>query len=749
MKQAVTVIFIFLAFSGFGQKDSLVIPQGKNLKVGLVLSGGGAKGLAHIGVLKEIEKAGIKIDYIGGTSMGAIVGGLYASGYNAAQLDSLFTTVNFERLIQDELPRSSQSFYEKKNSEKYAITLPFDGFKISFPSALSKGQNLYNLFTKLTQPVKKVNDFSKLPIPFFCVATDAEKGTPVILDSGYLPQAITASGALPSLFSPVLVDGRVLIDGGVTNNYPVEELRRRGANFIIGVDVQDSLRTREDLKSAPEMLIQINNYRTIQAMPQKIKLTNIYIRPDIDNYTVVDFDRGTDIIKGGEEKAKSFLQELKQVAAAQNGDYVKPPLDNKLGDSLYIKSVSITGNTYYTRSYILGKLKINTPTGLTYKQFFDGINNLAATNNFQRINHRLEKYANGQYHLYLEVTESKITTYIRAGIHYDDLYKSAVLGNITKKRLLFKNDVASLDLALGDNIRYELDYYSDNGFYISFGLKSSFETFNKGVDARFVEQLAEVPLPDFNSLDIRYTDFTNQLYIRTLFEKRFSLDLGIEHKLLALETKSIRREPDEDPKFYFENSNYWSTYGKLRLDSFDDKYFPTEGFYFNGDFHLYLFSSDYNNNFNSFSVGRATFKYATHFSPKLSMLAGVEGGFKIGGEATNAFDFYLGGWGNNFPNNIVPFYGYDFFSTTGDGLVKSNLSFDYRFLGKSHVNVGANIANLGTELFSSGNWFSSPNYSGYFVGYGLETFLGPLQTQVSYSPDTSEVFWNFSLGFWF
>ncbi|MGB3776163.1 MAG: patatin-like phospholipase family protein, partial [Leeuwenhoekiella sp.] len=144
----VVVFFILLTYWSFqAQRDKLVIPKNEDLKIGLVLSGGGAKGLAHIGVLKEIEKAGIKIDYIGGTSMGAIIGALYASGYNAEQLDSLFTAVNFSQLIQDALPRSSRSFYEREDIEKYAVTLPFNNFKISLPSAISKGQNIYNLFT--------------------------------------------------------------------------------------------------------------------------------------------------------------------------------------------------------------------------------------------------------------------------------------------------------------------------------------------------------------------------------------------------------------------------------------------------------------------------------------------------------------------------------------------------------------------------------------------------------------------------
>ena len=174
-------------------------PGNKDLKVGLVLSGGGAKGLAHIGALKVIEDAGVRIDYIGGTSMGAIIGALYASGYSARQLDSIFNDLEFEKLIQDDIPRRAKTFYEKDEAEKYAITLPFEKFQVAFPSGISKGQNVYNLLSRLTDHVSEVEDFSKLPIPFFCVATNIETGEEVVLEKGYLPRAITASGALPSL----------------------------------------------------------------------------------------------------------------------------------------------------------------------------------------------------------------------------------------------------------------------------------------------------------------------------------------------------------------------------------------------------------------------------------------------------------------------------------------------------------------------------------------------------------------------
>src|SRR6056297_705489 len=152
-----------------------------NKKIGLVLSGGGAKGLAHIGALKVIEEAGVEIDYIGGTSMGAIVGALYAAGYSASELDSIFRATDFVNLIQDNLPRNAKTFYEKEDSERYALTLPFDNFKVSVPTAFSGGQNIYNELVRLLYHVKDVEDFSKLPIPFVCIATDIESGEEVVL----------------------------------------------------------------------------------------------------------------------------------------------------------------------------------------------------------------------------------------------------------------------------------------------------------------------------------------------------------------------------------------------------------------------------------------------------------------------------------------------------------------------------------------------------------------------------------------
>ncbi|MDV7391450.1 patatin-like phospholipase family protein, partial [Arthrospira platensis SPKY1] len=162
-------------------------------KIGVVLSGGGAKGLAHIGVLKVLEENNVQIDFIGGTSMGAIVGGLYASGYSANQLDSIFRSLDYDAIVRDFVPRDSKNFYEKTNDERYALTLPFKNYKLGVPVSFSKGLYNFNTLSQLTYHVRGVSDFSELPIPFVCIATDIENGEQVTLTNGSLAMAMFAS----------------------------------------------------------------------------------------------------------------------------------------------------------------------------------------------------------------------------------------------------------------------------------------------------------------------------------------------------------------------------------------------------------------------------------------------------------------------------------------------------------------------------------------------------------------------------
>ncbi|BAO54561.1 patatin-like phospholipase family protein [Nonlabens marinus] len=722
-------------------KDSLLHYDGSQ-KIGLVLSGGGAKGLAHIGTLKVIDSLGIKIDYIAGTSMGAIVGSLYASGYTGQQIDSIFKVTNFNNIISDEIPRSAKTFYERRENERYAVTLPFEDFKIKLPNSLSKGQNVYNLLSQVLSHVNDVNDFTKLPIPFFCLATDIETGQEVVLDSGYLPRAVNASGALPSLFAPVQIDNRMLIDGGVTDNYPIEKLRAKGMDIIIGVDVQDDFKSLDELTDAFSILTQINNFRTINDMKLKAPKTDIYIQPNIKNFTVISFDQGTAIVEKGRVAALAQIGLLNQLS---NAAYQKPKLKTVSNDRLYLSNININGNERYTRSYVIGKFKLTTPGFTTYENIKNGVNNLQATNNFTKINYELIPHEEG---LELDVTveESTVRNYLRLSLHYDELLRSAALVNLTRKNVLFNNDVVSADFILGDNLRYVADYYIDKGNYWSIGLHSEFTQFEKDIPTSFINSVTGTLPVGVNSVEINYYDWTQQFYLQTRLDKGFNVIAGAELKSLDIFTNTLVTGSVTDNRTDFENSTTGSIYGKALYDTYDNNFFPSSGWKVDADFHLYLYNDVLQEDFSEYSIAQLQVGYARAFG-KFSLRAEGHVGISIGNPETSSLDFVLGGYGARRINNLIPFYGYDFISLSGNTMMRSLFELDYEIFRKNHVVLSANFANLDDDLFEQDDWYSKARYSGFAVGYGVETFLGPLELKYSFSPQQDDGEFFVRLGF--
>jgi NTE family protein len=717
---------------GFGQELS-------RPKIGLVLSGGGAKGLAHIGVLKVIDSLGIKVDYISGTSMGAVVGGLYASGYSAHQLDSIFSAIDVDALLQDYTPRESKSFYEKRNDEIYALALPFNNFKLGLPSGLSKGLYNFNLISRLTKHVSHVRDFDELPIPFLCIATDLETGEQILLDSGVLAQSIIASGAIPTLYNPVEINGKLHIDGGVVNNYPVEELKNRGVDFIIGVDVQDGLKNREQLKDVTSVLSQLNNFSMIEKMEGKRRMTNIYIKPDTKGFSVVSFDNGQEIIKKGTEKAIEFTNQLLTLSSK---DKRQNNVVNQK-DSIYISDITFNKLDNFTRAYILGKLKIKKNTVINHEQLEKGISLINGTQNFSTIMYSFEKIQNGEQ-LNLQLKENKNNTFLKFGLHYDDLYKSGVLLNYTHKKIITKNDVISLDVILGDNFRYNFDYYIDNGFYWSFGFNSKLNSFNKNILTDF-ENGAVFSDLGVNSVNVDFTDLSNQAYVQTIFAQKFSVGAGLEFKYLNIASQTLQNTTP-----IFDKSDYLSAFGYIKYDSFNQKYFPKKGWTFFGELKSFLYSSNYTNQFERFSIAKAEAGIVFEPIKKLTIRSQTEVGFAVGRRTISFFDFVLGGYGFVPANNFKPFFGYDFLSIAGDSYVKQTAIVDYEVYKKHHINFTGNFANVGNRIFEHlEGWLKKPKYTGYAIGYGMESIIGPLEIKHSWSPETGNHFTWFSVGFWF
>ncbi len=733
MKKHLLFLCLFMVIQvGFGQELS-------RPKIGLVLSGGGAKGLAHIGVLKVIDSLGIKVDYISGTSMGAVVGGLYASGYSAHQLDSIFSAIDVDALLQDYTPRESKSFYEKRNDEIYALALPFNNFKLGLPSGLSKGLYNFNLISRLTKHVSHVRDFDELPIPFLCIATDLETGEQILLDSGVLAQSIIASGAIPTLYNPVEINGKLHIDGGVVNNYPVEELKNRGVDFIIGVDVQDGLKNREQLKDVTSVLSQLNNFSMIEKMEGKRRMTNIYIKPDTKGFSVVSFDNGQEIIKKGTEKAIEFTNQLLTLSSK---DKRQNNVVNQK-DSIYISDITFNKLDNFTRAYILGKLKIKNNTVINHEQLEKGISLINGTQNFSTIMYSFEKIQNGEQ-LNLQLKENKNNTFLKFGLHYDDLYKSGVLLNYTHKKIITKNDVISLDVILGDNFRYNFDYYIDNGFYWSFGFNSKLNSFNKNILTDF-ENGAVFSDLGVNSVNVDFTDLSNQAYVQTIFAQKFSVGAGLEFKYLNIASQTLQNTTP-----IFDKSDYLSAFGYIKYDSFNQKYFPKKGWTFFGELKSFLYSSNYTNQFERFSIAKAEAGIVFEPIKKLTIRSQTEVGFAVGRRTISFFDFVLGGYGFVPANNFKPFFGYDFLSIAGDSYVKQTAIVDYEVYKKHHINFTGNFANVGNRIFEHlEGWLKKPKYTGYAIGYGMESIIGPLEIKHSWSPETGNHFTWFSVGFWF
>ena len=723
-----TFAFLLLPFNSIAQETP------KKPKIGLVLSGGGAKGLAHIGVLKVIDSLGIKIDYIGGTSMGAIIGGLYASGYTGKQLDSIFKTLNIDDLVQDNIPRKSKVLINKRNDDIYALVLPFKNLKLETPNALSKGAYNFNFLSEISYHVRNTRDFKKLPIPFFCMATDIETGEQIVLDKGIFPQALVASSSIPSIFYPIEIEGRLLVDGGVTNNYPVEKLRELGAKFIIGVDLQEELKTRKELQGMTTIFGQISNFNTQAQMESKRKLTDIYIKPEIKGFNVLSFENGKKIIENGENATKIFLPEL---VVFENKNYKKPEL-TPVKDSIYIGNIGFTELKNYTRAYVLGKLRFKPNTKISFQDFQNGIQNLNNTQNFSSV-----KYQFNEKDVFISLRENRVNTFLKFALHYDELYKSGALINITHKKLLSKNDMVSMDIVLGDNFRYDFNYLIDNGYYFSFGVSSNLNKFNKNVNNVFGIQ--KFLNNNFEKINLDYSSLTNKVFIQTVFLRKYNIGGGLEFQNLTLKSDNL---PQSNKTI--ENSNYLSFFGYLNHDTFDNKFFPKKGWYFKSNFNYYFDSSNYTNEFTKFSIAKADMAIAFSPAKHASVILQNEGGFKVGYSSLPYFDFVLGGYGFKDTNNIRSFYGYDFLGISGNSYVKASATFDYEFYKKNHVNFTYNASIVGNFIFNSTKtWLNKPSFTGFGLGYGLETLIGPVEIKYTWSPETHfSAFW-FNLGFVF
>lgn len=728
--------FQFFVFKFFVFGLFLLHAQENRPKVGVVLSGGGAKGYAHIGALKVIEEAGIKIDFIGGTSIGAIVGGLYASGYSADELEEIMYSLDLNSLILNDKSRRELPLFDKTYREKYLLELPFDDFKLGFPNALSSGQGTVDELTYLFRHVHDIENFNELDIPFVCIATKLSTGEAVVFHEGFLPQIVMASGAYPTLLEPVSIKGELYVDGGVRNNYPVQEVLDLGADYIIGIDLQEGLMEDAQLNSATKVIEQLITYNIAEKSAEQSKLVNLSILPNLKGYSVTSFDYKKEIIQAGTLAAENVLDQLKDIAKAQG----HPKIENRQKSNkefMLFTELKINGLKTINESYIKGKLGIFPPQVANFKTIRDGVKTLFSSGNFNNIYYRIRNNDAGHKTLSIYLQENPSQQSIKFGLHYDDLFKTGLLLNYTNRHVLLKNSTLSADFVLGDFPRYEINYFIDNGIFPSIGINSSYKRFKADTSVNnFSDEFPDI------LLNYSFNEVINRIYLQSTLYEKYAIGAGFEHQYLNISTNNL---PKNNPYQELESSYFFAPYAYFKADNLDNPNFPRKGIKFDGKFK-YLLNSNAEN-FTEISMISASMQFNHSLNQWLSLQAFGEFGTFFGNYPSLSQKFVLGGFVEQDFMHYNRFYGLPFFYAAGDNLMAMGGKLQGKILKNHYLSAFVNIANLEDNFDDLKPW--DYTYSGFGFGYGYDSPLGPIIGLWTYSPNTKSGLFNVSLGFWF
>ncbi len=432
--------------------------QKERPKIGVVLSGGGAKGIAHIGILKALEEEGLRPDYIAGTSMGSIIGGLYSLGYSADQLDTIVRSVNWDLVLSNSIPFEYIAYEEKEYYNRYLFEFPFVNGKVRLPSGMIEGQILGEVLSRYTWPSKRYTSFDEFPIPFRCIATDVSTGKPIIFKDGSLAKALRASMAIPTAFTAVDLDSTLAVDGGVVDNFPVEELYKMGANYVIGVAVSEGFKPAHEINNMAEILMQVAMIPSSEKIAIQKKMCNIYIAPDMQGYNTGSFSNYKEILELGYKTGEEYRSVFRHVADSI-GRNPKPftPI-SLVPDSVVVGSVKVVGNKLVTENLILSKLGIKPGEKVSRNDIEQGIQRIFGIVNFNKVDYQLVPLTKeNRFALIVNTLESSPVN-IKGAMHYDNLFGIGITANMTMRNILGKSSRTIVLADISENPKIRLNY---------------------------------------------------------------------------------------------------------------------------------------------------------------------------------------------------------------------------------------------------------------------------------------------------
>ena len=592
---AVLLIFSAFSFSGNAAErlDSLLNNSTRRPKVGLVLSGGGAKGSAHIGVLKVLEDIGIHVDYVTGTSMGSIMGSMYALGYNAAELDTIIRGMDWSIYMSNTVKRSELSTQRKRTNERLLLDVPFStglglldnldsqkdvngntmsDFTTSLPAGVINGQNVLNLFTGLSIGYQDSIDFSSLPIPFACVAVDLITNNEVVFHSGHLPTAIRASMAIPGVFAPVEMDNMILIDGGFRNNFPTDVCKAMGADIIIGVDVSDKgVHEADNTRSLPQILQQFLNISTNEAHVEHSELCDVLIVPDISGYGSLSFDSASidTLIERGYNSALAHLPEL--VAIKQALDKFAPDTSrqhipkaiNMYKTTFELSSIDINGVTERDREWLLRKTRLKDKTTITGEDVDRALSVFSGTGVYKNISYHMEPEGE-KYRLVFDLGK-RPPHQLGLGVRYDNDEAANILVEVGLNAQRMNTFRVNLNARLGYYPKYEAQILYVPYYFPSVGISYSYKRL--GLDYTIP---GTTPFPSFEGYNRTQAEF----FIRETYSKYFTAHLGLRYSRYKLYQSSNEVTADvlKEPQ-----NHVLELQGHLDYDVLDNAYYPTHG----------------------------------------------------------------------------------------------------------------------------------------------------------------------------
>ncbi|MDP2187682.1 MAG: patatin-like phospholipase family protein [Sphingobacteriaceae bacterium] len=554
------LFFVLFLCPGFIQPAAAQRP-----KVGLALSGGGAKGLAHIGVLQAIDSAGLSIDFIAGTSMGGVVGALYATGYSGNAIDSIARAVDWNVIFSTAPDMSRIPVDKKKENEEQSFEIRMKNRKVQIPSGMLESQELWLLLSELLMPAYAVKDFNKLSIPFRCVATDVLTGDAVVHADGNLVYAVRSSMAIPSIFTAIDFEGMKLIDGGVVRNFPVKDVRSMGAQYIIGSNVSAASLPADQMNSAINILYQTAFLRSSEDFKEEVKLLNMFINIDLERFSAGSFFSSDSILAIGKAAGDSYYPYFKRLADSLNAIQPKPFKANRLNsnEKILIRGMTITGLETTTRTAFLERLGLRANLEYTPAEISEAIREVFAMRLYKSITYELIPNPEGGASIVFKVQEHPPVG-ISGGFHYNTFSNIALVANYRVANLLTDKSESTVRLALGDNSHLMLR----QEHYIG-------QRLNHKITAAV--RLDRVFFPEFVDYSQR------QLYRESMATMRLQYDrlikrnrltgVGIEYvavswrpRFFALESKRI-------------DNSYFSAYYQYKRNDLSTLSFPDKGFY--------------------------------------------------------------------------------------------------------------------------------------------------------------------------